>query len=93
MKKKSNLLVGAFFSIISFLFDNNYFFYFVSFFLTIDFLTMISYISKISYSNFLLITLLILSNIQNSIYHKYYEPNILIIYFILLKNFEFKKFF
>ena len=80
---------GFFFQLSLFLFDNNYFFYFVSFFSII----LISYISKISYSNFLLITLLILSNIQNSIYHKYYEPMILILIFTLLKNFEFKNFF
>ena len=42
------------------------------------------------YSNFLLITLIILSNVQNSIYHKYYEPMFLIIIFTLFKNFEFE---
>ena len=36
---------------------------------------------------------MIFSNVQNSIYHKYYEPMLIILIFTLFKNFEFDKFF
>ena len=80
---------GVFFQLSNFLFANNYLFYFISFFSIFLFFI----ISKKEYSNFLLITLIILSNIQNSIYHKYYEPMFMILIFTLFKNFEFNKFF
>ena len=80
---------GVFFQLSNFLFANNYLFYFISFFSIFLFFI----ISKKEYSNFLLITLIILSNVQNSIYHKYYEPMFMILIFTLFKNFEFNKFF
>ncbi len=80
---------GIFFQLSNFLFENNYLFYFVSFFSILLFF----FISKIDYSNFLLIFLIIFSNVQNSIYHKYYEPMLIILIFTLFKNFEFNKFF
>ena len=80
---------GVFFILSNLLFNNNYLFYigsyvFIGFFLYIAFLNL---------NNFFLLTLLILSNIQNTIYHKYYEPMILIIFFTLIKYPEIKNFF
>ena len=80
---------GVFFQLSNFLFSNNYLFYLISFFSIFLFFI----ISKKEFSNFLLITLIILSNVQNSIYHKYYEPMFMILIFTLFKNFEFNKFF
>ena len=61
-------------------------------------ITLILYLSKLSINNFFIIFILIISNIQNTIYHKYYEPMGLIVFFTLFKNinlgflFENKKF-
>tara|TARA_Y100001970_G_scaffold292725_1_gene435478 strand:+ start:2154 stop:3392 length:1239 start_codon:yes stop_codon:yes gene_type:complete len=79
---------GVFFQISNFLFENNSLFYLISFFS----ICLFFYLSK-DYSNLLLIALIILSNIQNSIYHKYYEPMFIILIFTLFKNFDFYKFF
>ena len=73
---------GVFFQISNLFFENNYLFYIVSFF-SISF---IFYLSSLSLNNFLLMAILILSNIQNSIYHKYYEPLVIILFFTLLEN-------
>ena len=72
---------GIFFILSNMLFDNNYLFYIGSFF----FISFVLYIALFSLNNFFLLTLLIVSNIQNTIYHKYYEPLILIIFFTLIK--------
>ena len=72
---------GVFFILSNLLFDNNYFFYIGSFF----FIGFVLYIASLSLNNFFLLTLLIVSNIQNTIYHKYYEPLILIMFFTLIK--------
>ena len=72
---------GIFFILSNLLFDNNYFFYIGSFF----FISFVLYIASLSLNNFFLLTLLIVSNIQNTIYHKYYEPLILIMFFTLIK--------
>lgn len=80
---------GIFFQLSNFIFKNNYLFYFISFFSILLFF----HISKIHYANFWLIFLIILSNVQNSIYHKYYEPMFMILIFTLFKNLEFEKFF
>jgi len=72
---------GIFFTLSNLLFNNNYFFYMGAFF----FIGFISYISSLSLNNSLLFILVIISNIQNTIYHKYYEPMILIIFFTLIK--------
>ena len=37
--------------------------------------------------------IIVASNVQNTIYHKYYEPLILILFFLLVKNIETEKFF
>ena len=80
---------GFFYQLSNFLSGNNYFFYFSCFFS----LVLIIYVSKLDYSNLFLLLLIFVSNVQNSIYHKYYEPMFLMIFFTLFKNFEFDKFF
>ena len=72
---------GIFFILSNLLFDNNYFFYIGSFF----FISFVLYIASLSLNNFFLLTLLMVSNIQNTIYHKYYEPLIFIMFFTLIK--------
>ena len=79
---------GVFFILSNLLFDNNYFFYIGSLF----FISFVLYISSFSLNNFFLLTLLIISNIQNTIYHKYYEPLILIMFFTLIKYPEVENF-
>ena len=80
---------GIFFQFSQMLFDNNYLFFFVCFF-SISF---IMFISQVNLSNLFLCILIIASNIQHSIYHKYYEPLILIIFFTLFKGIDVKHFF
>ena len=80
---------GIFFQFSHLLFDNNYLFFIICFFS----LSFIMYLSNLSIGNFYLIFLLIVSNIQYSIYHKYYEPLILIIFFTLFQNLDLKFFF
>ena len=72
---------GVFFILSNLLFNNNYLFYIGSFF----FIGFVAYITSLNLNNFFLLSLLIISNIQNTIYHKYYEPMILIIFFTLIK--------
>ena len=72
---------GIFFTLSNLLFDNNYLFYLCAFF----FISFTLYIASLSLNNSLLFILVIISNIQNSIYHKYYEPMILIIFFTLIQ--------
>ena len=72
---------GVFFILSNLLFDNNYLFYIGSIF----FISFVLYIASLSLNNFFLLTLLIVSNIQNTIYHKYYEPLIFIMFFTLIK--------
>jgi hypothetical protein len=72
---------GIFFILSNLLFNNNYLFYIGSFF----FIGFVVYIASLSLNNFFLLTLLIISNIQNTIYHKYYEPLILIMFFTLIQ--------
>lgn len=80
---------GVIFQISRILFENNFAFFVSSFFI----LAIIGYIVSLSKINFSLLVLSILSNIQNTIYHKYYEPFFLIITFLLFKNIDFKRFF
>jgi hypothetical protein len=79
---------GVFFILSNLLLDNNYLFYIGSFF----FISFVLYIASFSLNNFFLLTLLIISNIQNTIYHKYYEPLILIMFFTLIKYPEVENF-
>ena len=80
---------GFFYQLSNFLLGNNYLFYLFCFFSII----LITYVSKLDYSNLFLMLLIFISNVQNSIYHKYYEPMFFIMFFILFRNFEFDKFF
>ena len=73
---------GVFFHLSNFFFDDNYFFYLISF---ISLMLLINF-SKSSINNFLVFFLLIISNIQNTIYHKYYDPLIMILFFTLINN-------
>ena len=73
---------GVFFHLSNFFFKNNYFFFFISFIS----LMVIGIFSKNNLNNFLIIILLIISNIQNTIYHKYYDPLIMILFFTLINN-------
>ena len=79
---------GVFFILSNLLFNNNYFFYIGSFF----FIGFVLYIASLSLNNFFLLALLIFSNIQNTIYHKYYEPLIFIMFFTLIKYPEVENF-
>ncbi len=68
------------------IFDNSILFYCFSFFSIL----FVAGISKINFRNFFLIFLLILSNPQYTIYHKYYDP-LLLILFLLLFDLEINK--
>jgi hypothetical protein len=80
---------GVFFILSNLIFNNNYLFYMGSFF----FISFFLYIASLNLNYFFLLILLIVSNVQNSIYHKYYEPLILIMFFTLIKCPEMKIFF
>jgi len=79
---------GIFYNLSHLLFGNNYLF-FISAFFSIGF---IYYISSKDLKNLYLLVLLIISNIQNTIYHKYYEPLVIIIFFTLFSNLDAKNF-
>ena len=78
---------GILFQLSQLLFKSNYLFFGICIFS----ITLILYLSKLSTNNFFIIFILIISNIQNTIYHKYYEPLSIIIFFTLFKgmNLEF----
>ena len=80
---------GAIFQILVLLSNNNILFFFISFFI----LALTSFIIGLSRQNLSLFLLSILSNPQNTIYHKYYEPFFLIIVLTLFKGLNFKIFF
>ena len=73
---------GVFFHLSNFIFENNYLFYIIS----IISLSFVMYLSKLNKENLLFFFILILSNIQNTVYHKYYEPLLLIVFFTIFKN-------
>ena len=79
---------GFFFQLSNFLFNNNLLFYFFTF---LSFIVIANFF-KYSFYNILLYTLLILSNIQNTIYHKYYDPFIMILFFLITVHFLPEKF-
>ena len=72
---------GIFFKASYFLINNNYLFFIICFFSILFLLNII----KISKENLIIIFLLILSNPQYTIYHKYYDPFILILFLLLFK--------
>lgn len=76
---------GIIFKLSNFVFNNNYFLYFFSF---LGFILMFNLCYK-NLNNILLILLLIFSNPQLEIYHKYYDPMLLIMFFTLFDiNFD-----
>ena len=74
---------GIFFQFSNLIFGNNILFFIISFFS----LSVLVYFSKENVKNSLVFILLIISNVQNTIYHKYYDPLILILFFTLINNF------
>ena len=80
---------GVFFQISNYIFGNNLFFFLVSFIS----LMLLFYFSKKSVGNFLLFVILIISNIQNTIYHKYFDPLIIILFFTIISTDLMNKFF
>ena len=73
---------GIFFKISNYLLNNNiilYFFSFISIFLIFQ-------LSYKNFNNFLLFLILVLLNPQLSIYHKYYDPLILILVFTIFSS-------
>ena len=79
---------GFFFHLSLLLFNNNLIFYFFSFFS----LFIIAYFILSNLNNTILYILLILSNVQNTIYHKYYDPLVMILFFLLFVHFLPEKF-
>lgn len=74
---------GIFFKLSYIIFGNSYLF------LGISFMSMLFLISffKINFNNFLLFIILILSNPQLTIYHKYFDPFLILLFFLF---FDFK---
>ena len=73
---------GIFFQISNFFLKNNILFYIISF---ISLILIFSF-SKNIFNNVLIFSLLVISNIQNTIYHKYYDPLLLILFFTLIST-------
>ena len=80
---------GIFFQISNIFFKNNILFYFISF---LSLILLFSF-SRNNFDNFLVFLILIISNIQNTIYHKYYDPLIMILFFSIITIPESLKFF
>ena len=70
---------GLFLHLSQFLFKNNILFFFISFFSII----LIFVIHKNKIENLILIILIFLNNPQTTIYHKYFDPLLLILFFTL----------
>ena len=73
---------GIFFQISNIFLKNNILFYIISFISLI----LIFFFSKKIFNNALIFSLLVISNIQNTIYHKYYDPLLLILFFTLIST-------
>ncbi len=81
---------GIFFKISNFFLHNNYLFYFISFFAIL----IICPFANKNYLNILLFVLIILNNPQYTIYHKYFDPFLLIAFLTIFSlNIELKKIF
>lgn len=68
---------GFFFKLSQYLFGNNILFFLISIF---SITAMVNF-TKLNFYNGVIIFLLIISNIQFSIYHKYYDPLLIILFF------------
>ena len=77
---------GIFFKLSFYLFQNIYLFFLISLLSCVVILNTF----KINLNNFLLLVILIISNPQLTIYHKYFDP-LLIILFFLFFDFKFSK--
>ena len=80
---------GFFFQISNIFFKNNILFYLISF---LSLILLFSF-SRNYFGNFLIFLILIISNIQNTIYHKYYDPLIMILFFSIITIPKSLKFF
>ena len=81
---------GIFFKLSNFFFHNNYLFYLISFF---SILVLCSLIST-NYLNIFLFIIILLNNPQYTIYHKYFDPFLLISFFTIFSlNVDPKKIF
>ena len=78
---------GVVFKVSNIIFGNNYLFYVFS----LIGLLLICHLSYKNINNFLLIFLIFLNNPQLEVYHKYYDPMLLILFFTLF-NLNIKKF-
>ena len=76
---------GIFFKISYFFFQNNYLFYLISFLS----LYLLSELNKKKLINLFILALILLNNPQETIYHKYYDPFLMISFFLLF-NFDIK---
>ena len=84
------IIFFIFFKLYYFLFHNNYLFFFISFFAI---LIICSIVNK-KYINILLFVLIILNNPQYTIYHKYFDPFLLIVFLTIFSfNIDLKKIF
>ena len=80
---------GIFFQLSNFLSGNNLIFYIFCFIS----LSVLAYFISCSFTNLIIISILIVSNIQNTIYHKYFDPLILIIFFTIFNTSLIEEFF
>ena len=72
---------GIFYKLSYYLFDNDYIFHIIA----LISLIIITTIFKLNLNNIFLFLILILSNPQLTIYHKYYDPLLILLYFLLFK--------
>lgn len=70
---------GVFFKTSNIIFGNNYFFYGIS----LIGLLLVFHLSYKNFTNLILIVLIFLNNPQLEVYHKYYDPMLLILFFTL----------
>ena len=79
---------GIFFKLSHILFKNDYLFLIIS----LISIVIISQVFKMNFNNILLFLILVLSNPHLTIYHKYYDPLLMILFFTLFQyNFDIKK--
>ena len=79
---------GIFFKLSHVLFKNDYLFLIIS----LISIVIISQVFKMNFNNILLFLILVLSNPHLTIYHKYYDPLLFILFFTLFQyNFDIKK--
>ena len=81
---------GIFFKTSHYVFNNNYLFYLISFFAILSICPLILK----NYLNIFLFVIIILNNPQYTIYHKYFDPFLLITFFTIFSfNIDLKKVF